>query len=254
MQNNSEKKTYKLIACEVLFREVCSHAATSNNVIDITFVRKGLHDIGAEKMSKALQQEIDAVNSEDFDAILLCYGLCSNGVTDLHADIPIVIPRAHDCITLFLGSKERYRKYFDENPGTYFKSPGWVERGNWSEDAEDSITSQLGLKRTYEEYVELYGEEDAQFIFETLGGWEESYKKVAFINTGLGNIESYRNVSTREAEENNWEYEEVEGDTRLIGKLLNGEWDENEFLVIPKGNTIHPSSDENIVKCVARVL
>jgi hypothetical protein len=39
----------------------------------------------------------------------------------------MIIPKAHDCITLFLGSKERYRTYFDAHPGTYWYTPGWVE-------------------------------------------------------------------------------------------------------------------------------
>jgi len=40
-----------------------------------------------------------------------------------------VVPRAHDCITLLLGSKERYAKLFGERPGTYWYSAGWLEIG-----------------------------------------------------------------------------------------------------------------------------
>ncbi|NMA25360.1 MAG: hypothetical protein GX936_06815 [Clostridiales bacterium] len=36
------KKRLKLIACEVLFREICHCAARCSNIVDITFVEKGL--------------------------------------------------------------------------------------------------------------------------------------------------------------------------------------------------------------------
>ena len=56
--------------------------------------------------------------------------LCSNGLVGLTArNIPVVVPRAHDCITLFLGSKERYLDYFQSHTGVYFKTSGWIERG-----------------------------------------------------------------------------------------------------------------------------
>jgi len=238
---------YKLIACEVLFREVCYCASLCDNIVDVDFIQKGLHDIGAEKMSDKLQQHIDGIDVSKYDAILLCYGLCNNGILNLHAEIPIVIPRAHDCITLLLGSKERYREYFDANPGTYFKSSGWIERGASSGDSDDNVMNQLGLNKTYEDYVEIYGEDNAEYIMEMLGDWSTKYTKMTYINTKLGNVESDRAESQRGASEKQWTYEEIDGDTRLIMKLLNGKWDDGEFLIIPRGNKITASNDENIV-------
>ena len=245
------KKRYKLISCEILFREVCYCAALCDHIIDVQFVRKGLHDMGTEKMAERLQSEIDQVDVSGYDAILLCYGLCNNGVVNLSAEIPLVIPRANDCITLLLGSKERYNEYFDSNPGTFFKSSGWLERDVSPYEAEGGIMSQLGLQKTYEEYVELYGEENADYIAEILGNWEANYKKIAYINTKVGNIETDRICSREAADDKRWEYEEVEGDMRLIAKLLAGEWDDSEFLVIPGGCRIRPSNDEGIVCCTS---
>ena len=62
--------------------------------------------------------------------MLFGYGLCGMGLVGLTArPKPVVIPRAHDCITLFLGSRERYLEYFNAHPGVYFKTTGWIERG-----------------------------------------------------------------------------------------------------------------------------
>ena len=139
----AEAPRYKLIACEILYRELCYCAALSKNIVDLEFLPKGLHDLGEEKMSARLQQAIDGVDSGRYQAILLGYALCNNGIRGLRGPLPLVIPRAHDCITLLLGSKERYREVFDANPGTYFESTGWMER---NEAAEGGITEQLGLK------------------------------------------------------------------------------------------------------------
>jgi hypothetical protein len=242
------RKRCKLIACEVLFREICYSAARCSNIIDITFMEKGLHDVGTKKMSEKLQGEIDKVDAEKYDTILLCYGLCNNGICGLHSSLPIVIPRAHDCITLLMGSKEKYKDYFDHNPGTFFFSPGWLERNKEPDDTQDSITTQLGMGKTYQEYVELYDEETAKYLFDVLGDWLKNYKKTSFINTKVGSEKIYREKIKQFAAEKNWEYEEVGGDTGLIYKLLNGDWNPEEFLILPPEASAAPSNDENIIK------
>ena len=117
----------KVIACEIAFREISFCAAKSPNIIDTEFLPQGYHDIPKTGLVE-IQKRIDAVPTGKYDGILLGYGLCSNiitGLTTTHT--PLVIPRAHDCITLFLGSKERYREFFDAHPGTYYYTSGWLE-------------------------------------------------------------------------------------------------------------------------------
>jgi hypothetical protein len=243
------RKRFHLIACEILFREVCFCAAKCRNVIDITFMPKKLHGLGESKMSAALQRQIDQVEAEKYDAILLCYGLCNYGVRNLHSKIPLVIPRAHDCITLLMGSKDKYKDYFDKNPGTYFHSPGWIERDSGDDEEEEGIASQLGINKSYEDYVELYGEEEAEYLTGLIGDGLKNYKKLAFIkNAETGNYISDLAFSKNYAEEKNWEFEEVQGHLGLFLKLLNGEWDDCDFLVTPPGNVIEPSYDDAILR------
>lgn len=242
------RKRYKLIACEVLFREISHCAARCSSIVDITFMEKSLHDVGTKKMSERLQSEIDKVDTEKYDTILLCYGLCNNGIAGLRSSLPIVIPRAHDCITLLMGSKEKYKDYFESNPGTFFFSSGWLERNKDPGDTEDSIPTQLGMGKTYQDYVELYDEETARYLFEMLGDWLKNYKKTTFINTKVGTEKLYRNQIKQFASEMKWEYEEVSGDTGLIYRLLSGDWKPEEFLILPPDASAVPSNDENIIK------
>ena len=236
-----------LITCAVIYRECYYCAAISKNIVDIRILDKGLHDIGNPGMSEMLQKEIDAVDTQQYDAILLGYGLCNNGIMGLHSPLPLVIPKAHDCITLLIGSKEGYKRYFDDNPGTYFQSTGWIERGTSSSDNMDSIPSQLGIK-SYEQYVEEYGEENAKYIIETLGAGIGNYSKLAFIDTKVGQTEHYKEQVKADAEKRGWQYEELCGSTTILLRMMNGEWDENVFLVVKSGKTIAPAYDDEIIK------
>jgi len=44
----------------------------------------------------------------------------------------------------------------------------------------------------------------------------------------------------------NWSYEEIQGDMRLILQLLDGEWNAEDFLVVPPNNKVKPSNNESI--------
>lgn len=239
---------YKLIACEILFREISYCASRSRNIIDIVFMPKGLHDMGEKKMSTRLQEVIDQVDVEQYEAILLGYGLCNNGIQGLRSSLPMVAPRAHDCITLLLGSKEKYAEYFGNNPGTYFHSPGWIERNTDLGSSQDSIMTQLGISRTYQEYVEKYGEDNAQFLMDSLGDWLKNYTKLVYIDdVQVGDFQEYKTQTQNEAKERGWEYEVLSGNTNLLLCLLNGEWNAQDFLITPPNRTIRPTYDDQII-------
>ncbi len=240
-------RRYKLIACEIMYREFCFCAAQSRNVVDATFLPKGLHDMGESKMSAQLQAAVDDVDPTRYQAIMLGYGLCNNGTRNLRASVPIIIPRAHDCITLLLGSKEKYLEYFQQHPGTYYKSPGWVERNRDPNGNPDSIMSQLQINRTYEEYAAKFGEENARYLMETLGDWMKHYTRLAYIDTRVGSFDEYKRQTEDEAREKGWEYEEIQGSTALLMRLLDGPWDSDDFLVVPPGQTIRPTYDDTII-------
>ena len=120
----------KLIACEIFYRELCAAVARSVNQVDVEFLPKGLHDIGQAGMSARLGEALAAVDPSKYEAVLLGYGLCSNGLVGLAARTsPWSFPAPTIASRLFLGSKERYLEYFHAHPGVYFKTSGWIERG-----------------------------------------------------------------------------------------------------------------------------
>jgi len=75
----------KLISCEIFYREMCAVVARSPNCVDIEFLPYGLHTVGTGKMQERLQQAIDQVEPDKYEAILMGYGLCNNGICGLQA-------------------------------------------------------------------------------------------------------------------------------------------------------------------------
>ena len=243
------------IACEVFHREASAAGAQSPYVIDIEYMPKSLHDIGEGPMSARLQTTIDRALVERPpeiwpEAIVLLYGLCNNGIRGLQAPIPLIVPRAHDCITLLLGSRARYSEHFGANPGTFYKSPGWIERDSDPDANPASVTNRMGISHNYVELVEQYGEENADYLMETMGNWLKNYRQLSFIDTGVGPREKYRLQCQAQAAENDWNYEEIAGDTTLIHKLLYGDWNDEDFLVIRPGEQIDVSHDEGVIKTI----
>ena len=52
----------KFIGCEIIYREACALAAASSSLVDVEFLRKGLHDLETPDMVARVQAAIDAVD------------------------------------------------------------------------------------------------------------------------------------------------------------------------------------------------
>lgn len=211
---------------------------------------KGLHDLGCAEMVKRIQELVERVDESRYDGILLGYALCNNGLVGLRARTkPLIVPRAHDCITLFLGSAARYLEYFNNNLGTYFRTTGWIERGETisGELKQLSVQRKLGMDQSYEQLLAKYGEENAKYIWETLCDTSHNYSMFTFIEMGVEPDDSFERRTREDAAARGWKFDKVQGDMGLILRLVNGPWDEKEFLTVPPGCRVVASYDERII-------
>ncbi len=201
----------KLFCCKTMMDEV---EALKPADMAVEYVEYALHR-NPDKLRAELQKRID--EEREADTLVFVYGLCSRGLDGLHSrDKTLVIPRVHDCISLLLGSRVRYEEEFGADPGTYYLSKGWIDQ-------------KADPYQEYLENVDKYGEENARWISNES---YQHYKRVAFIDTHLPELEKYRDYSKSVAEFLNVGHTEIQGEKDFFKQLIVGEWSEN-CLVIP---------------------
>ncbi len=232
---------FKLISCEVLTREVAYCIMHSPNMISPVFTAKGDHNAPG-RLREKIQGFIDAVEEEEeepYNAVLLGFGLCGNATMGLRArSLPLVIPRAHDCTTLFLGSKDAFREHFAHNPSQSWASVGYSERGSQLlSDSRTRMGMGTGTNQTWEELVETYGEENAEYLLEALQPNHGS-SELLFLDVPETRVEALKARIREEADNAGLEYRELVGSIRLIDGLLAGDWSEEDYLIIPPGQQL----------------
>ena len=234
----------KLISCEVLEREAVHCLDETSFEIDIEYTKKEAHE-KPELLQQSIQEIID--RSDTYDAILLGYGLCGNALNGLRAgSCQLIAPRAHDCCTLFLGSKKRFNELFDGRESMPWGSTGYCEKdGGYLRNSDTG--SIIGYNRTYDEYVEEYGKENADYIWTTIHPERDS-KDVVFINIP----ETYNHEVFQDFKKEMLEDKKIitiePGNMSIIKKMLTGVWDE-DFLIIEPGSEICAVYDKEEIIC-----
>ena len=233
----------RLIGCQLLARELCDAVVRSPHLVDVELLPAGLHNDGARAMRTRVQRAIDAAEAGRYDAVVLGYALCGGGLAGIVArGARLVLPRAHDCITLLLGGRDRYNERFARNSGVYYRSAGWVERA-------DELTQQyLGMvnEADLDTLIDRYGEDGGRYLYEELTAYHRSYSELAFISTGLEPDDRFLASARREAGTKGWAFTLIDGDLALFRRLLSGAWDE-DFLIVPPSHRITATCDEAIV-------
>ena len=235
------------ITCDILSRPVYYFASRSPYAVNVVHLSAALH---AEPLSlrERIQEQIDAAGP-GLDAVVLAYGLCGGATAGLVArDVPVVLPRAHDCVTIFLGARDRYQAEHEATPGTYWYVQDQMDRGNdlkgWllgdAARSDDVIATRA-------EYVERFGADNADYLMETLGEWRTRYERGAFLDTGLAPADPAAARAREEAERRGWRFERKLADLQLVRRLLYGEWD-GDFQVLQPGERLAMSYDAEVVR------
>jgi hypothetical protein len=213
-----------LLSCAV-FKNLLEKMIPGDLLSKVTFLDYGLHSL-PKNLKIAVQEELDGL--EEPSLVILGYGLCGNGLDGIQSGKhTLLIPRADDCIAIFLGSYAAYRREFDENPGTYYLTKGWLESGS------DPL-------KEYGKLVQKYGRETADWL---MNEQYQHYKRLLFVAHTQEDLDLYapraRKVGDYMAQ---WgvKYEEMSGSDGYLRQLTQiaselDRIDENFLVVTPGG-------------------
>lgn len=233
----------RVIACPSLRPELEALAAQVENEIAFHHLDMGLHQRSAEALRAALQSAID--QSPDCDAIAIGYGLCNRGVIGIRArSVPLVLPRAHDCVSLLLGSAARHREELDRQPGTYFQSAGWLKAARDERHVEFAFGP--NAEAGFERLAARYGREAALYLQEQFESFTRHYRRLAYIATPVTTNPVDEAQARAIAEAKHWAYQRLEGDTGWLKRLLQGIWMPKEFLMVPPGACVLQTCDDTL--------
>jgi hypothetical protein len=241
--STSRSPSVALVACRVLESEIAALLQGATHIARQEFFAIGLHD-----QPTLLRQTLGAAMARAeadpaVDTVVLVYGLCGLATVDLAPrSKPIVVPRAHDCLTLFLGSKERHAACTRTEPGTYWYSPGWNRARRVAGPEREA--------QLRHEYTERLGADEAEALLEMERATFANYTTGAFTDHGLPGDDEHRRYAERCVRSLGWQFRHHAGDPTLLRDLLYGPWDDARFLVVQPGQRIAHTADANIIKAV----
>lgn len=230
-----------LIACAVFEPELAAHAAGADHIRKRQVLEIALHD-RPTVMRAALQAALDAFDAvEGIEAVVLLYGLCGGGSAGLQAGRhPVVIPSAHDCISVFLGCPREHERQIAGR--CYFYTEGW--------NRARRVPGPDRVRQIREELSARFDAEQVEYLLEMERGTWEHYRKATFIDTGTPRADAEADYTAACARDLGWDFERLPGNLSLFRDALWGRWDENRFVVVRPGQMLAQAPDHRILKPV----
>lgn len=230
-----------LVICDVFEKELALVMQGASHIVEQRIFEIALHD-RPEVMRGILQQALTELDQrDDIEAIVLVYGLCGCGTAGLRAvRHQLVIPRAHDCRAVFLGSKEEFARRQEACPGCYYYTPGWnLARRVPGPDRVALLQQSLSEK---------FDPEDVEFLIESEREMWKSYDTAAFVDMGADTAGTEAAYTRECAQALGWNYEHIQGDPALLRDLLWGPWDDERYQIILPGQQLGHSPDAAILR------
>jgi len=130
----------------------------------------------------------------------------------------------------------------------FFETSGWIERGEVNGALSQlALGKKLGMQLSFEELTARYGEDNARYLWNELGQLTKHYRQLTFIQMGVEPDSAFEHRARAKAEARGWQFEKVEGNLGIIQRLVDGIWEDHEFLTVPPGWRVAARYDEGII-------
>lgn len=233
-----------LLACKVFEDEIALHARGATHIVETRFFEIALHD-RPEQLRAMLQANLDDLDARtDIEAVVLAYGLCGRGTTGLRPlRHQLVIPRAHDCITVFMGSKEAYADHQRRCPSCYYYTPGW--------NRARRVPGPEMMEKLRTDLAARFEADDVEYLLESQREQLSMHDTASYLDLGTADAPSEADYARHCAKWLGWKFEHLPGDPSLLKDLLWGRWDDQRFQLIEPGMQLGHAPDESIMRAEA---
>jgi hypothetical protein len=152
----------------------------------------------------------------------------------------LVVPRAHDCITVFMGSKEAYAAHQRRCPTCYYYTPGW--------NRERRVPGPENLAARRAELAKKFEPDDVEYLLETERAQWAMRNTATYLDLDTDDAEAEAGYARQCAAWLGWKFERLRGDPALLRDLLWGNWDAQRFQIVEPGEQLSHSPDEMIFR------
>jgi hypothetical protein len=230
-----------VLACSVFEREIALYASGAEHIEELRFFEMGLHE-HPERLRSTLQANLDDLDGRSgIEAVVLCYGLCGLSTAGLGSlRHKLVIPRAHDCITVFMGGKEAYADHQRRCAACYYYTPGW-NRGLRvpGPDALAAMRAELAAR---------FDPDDVEFLLETTRQQWAIHDTATYLDLGTEDASAAAAYAQKCAQWLGWRFKQLRGDPALLRDLLWGNWDTERYQIVAAGAKLGHAPDESILR------
>src|SRR5262249_5900049 len=87
----------------------------------------------------------------------------------------------------------------EQNRGVFFRSTGWLERGeDLQQETLRIVRNKTGAGYTRDELVLRYGEDNGAYLFDELNAYQNAYRQLTYIATGLEPDDRFERQAAKE--------------------------------------------------------
>ena len=217
-----------IVACETLKEELNLVMKNRNSDLPVFWVDSGKH-AWPDKLRISVQETLDGLPAQ-YKTVLLLFGFCGNAMVGIRSGSrTLILPKAADCIPLFIGSLKERDTYGTD---IYFFTGGYINSGG-------SIASDTS------KVYERYGEKRGLYILKKMLG---HYRSFAVIDTGAFDVADVQSRVEKFAKPLDIPVKTIPGSLRFINALVSGDWNKDEFLILEPGKTINLDDSLNLGK------
>lgn len=229
----------KIIGCSIFKNRLQKILKENFLDIDIEFINMKNH-LDPEKLNKLIKEEI--VKSEDekkYEKIILLYGLCGNSTVGLSSKLPLVIPKVHDCCSIFLGSSKKFYQLFESKLSSEWYTSDYLEEVQKIKEEDSNFHMSYKFLKL-DDLIKTYGEDNGNYLYEMFNTME---KELIFIKTSHKNDQ--KNISKLSKQYSNLEL--MEGDLKIFYDIIGNKYND-EILYLNSGEKICCTFDINVIE------